>query len=39
MKTCEDEWYIVIKAYKFTVFKILRDFCITIYYVSCDAYI
>ena len=24
--TLEDEWYIVIKAYKLTVFEILRDF-------------
>jgi len=23
MKTLEDEWYVVIKAYKFTIFKIL----------------
>ena len=26
MKTLEDEQYIVIKAYKFTVFEIWRDF-------------
>jgi len=25
MKTLEDEWYVNIKAYKFTVFEILRD--------------
>jgi len=25
-KTLEDEWNVVIKAYKFTVFEILRDF-------------
>jgi len=29
MKTLEDEWYIVIKTNKFTIFEILRDrFCI-----------
>ena len=39
MKTCEDEWYIVTKAYKCTVFKILRDICITIYCVPRYAYI
>ena len=28
MKTLEDEWYVVIKTYKLTVFEILRDcFC------------
>ena len=26
MKTLEDEWYMVMKAYKFTIFEILRDF-------------
>ena len=26
MKTLGDEWYVVIKAYKLTVFDILRDF-------------
>jgi len=26
MKTLEDEQYVVIKAYKFTVFEIWRDF-------------
>ena len=26
MKTLDDEWYIVIKAYKLTIFEILRDF-------------
>ena len=26
IKTHEDEWYVVIKAYKLTVFEILRDF-------------
>ena len=27
IKTVKDEWYIVIEAYKFTVFEILRDIC------------
>ena len=27
----ENEWYIVIKAYKFTVFDILRDFFLHYY--------
>ena len=34
MKTLKDEWYVAIKAYKFTVFEILRDFCIIIYCMS-----
>jgi len=34
MKTLQDEWYIVIKPYMFTIFEILRGFCITIYCVS-----
>ena len=34
IKTLKGEWYIVINAYKFTVFEILRDFCIIIYCVS-----
>ena len=29
MKTLEDEWYIVVKAYKFTIFEIL------ISYIAC----
>ena len=29
-ETLEDEWYVVIKAYKPTVFEILRDFFIII---------
>jgi len=34
-KTLKDEWYVVINAYKFTVFEILRDFLgIVIYCVS-----
>jgi len=28
MKTLEDEWYVVIKAYKLTVFEILRNFLV-----------
>jgi len=27
----ENEWYIVIKAYKFTIFEIFRFFCIIVY--------
>jgi len=35
MKALEDEWYVVIKAYKLAVFEILGDFfCIAIYCVS-----
>ena len=35
MKTLEDEQYVVIKAYKFTVFEIWRDFkCLVIYCMS-----
>ena len=34
MKTLEDEWYAVIKLYKFNVFEVLRDFCVIIYSVS-----
>ena len=30
MKSLKDEWYIVIKAYKFTDFEILRDFFVLI---------
>jgi len=26
MKTLKEEWYTVIKAYKLTIFEILRDF-------------
>jgi len=31
MKTLGDEWYVVIKAYKLTVFDILRDFFVLPY--------
>ena len=35
MKTLEDDWYVVIKAYKCTVSEVWRDFfCISIYCVS-----
>ena len=33
MKTFEDEWYVVIKAHKFMVFEILRDFLY--YHIYC----
>ena len=32
MKTLEDEWYVVIKAYKCTVSEIWRDFFVLAYY-------
>ena len=31
MKTLDDEWYVVIKAYKLTVFEILRNFFVLSY--------
>ena len=31
IKTLEDEWYVVIKVYKLTVFEILRDFFVLSY--------
>jgi len=34
MKTLNDEWYIVIKAYKLTVFEILRNLFVFIYCMS-----
>ena len=37
-KTLEDEQYIVIKAYKFTVFEIWRDFNVLSYTVVCLCY-
>ena len=37
MKTLEDEQYIVIKAYKFTVFEIWRDFNV-LSYIACPRY-
>ena len=38
MKTLEDEWYIVIKAYKFTIFVILRT-CFILSYIARPRYI
>ena len=37
MKTLGDEWYVVIKAYKLTVFDILRDFLV-LPYIACPRY-
>jgi len=37
MKTLEDEQYVVIKAYKFTVFEIWRDFNV-LSYIACPRY-
>jgi len=37
MKTLEDERYVVIKAYKFTVFEIWRDL-IVLSYIACPRY-
>ena len=37
MKSLKDEWYIVIKAYKFTDFEILRDFFV-LSYILCPNY-
>ena len=37
MKTLEGERYVVIKAYKFTVFEILRDFNV-LSYIACPRY-
>ena len=37
MKTLEDEQYVVIKAYKFTVFEIWRDFNV-LSYIACLRY-
>ena len=34
---CEDEWYIVIMAYKFTAFEILRDFFV-LADIACPCY-
>jgi len=35
MKTLEHGWYIVMNAYQFTVFEILRDF---LAYIACLRY-
>jgi len=37
IKTLDDEWYVVIKAYKLTVFEILRDFNV-LSYIACPRY-
>ena len=37
IKTFEDEQYVVIKAYKFTVFEIWRDFNV-LSYIACPRY-
>ena len=37
MKTLDDEWYVVIKAYKLTVFEIWRDFNL-LSYIPCPRY-
>jgi len=37
MKTLEDEQYVVIKAYKFTVFEIWRNFN-ALSYIACPHY-
>ena len=37
MKTLEDEQYVVIMAYKFTVFEIWRDFNV-LSYIACPRY-
>ena len=37
IKTLDNEWYVVIKAYKLTVFEILRDFNV-LSYIACPRY-
>ena len=37
MKTLGDEWYVVIMAYKLTIFDILRDFFV-LPYIACPCY-
>jgi len=37
MKTLGDEWYVVIKAYKLTVFDISRNFFV-LSYIACPRY-
>ena len=37
IKKLEDEWYVVIKAYKLTVFEILRDVFV-LSYIACPRY-
>ena len=38
-KTLKDEWYVVIKAYKFAIFEILRDFFFVLPYIACLQYL
>ena len=33
VKALKDEWYVVIKAYRFTIFDIMRDFVVLSYIV------
>jgi len=34
VETLEDEWYVAVNAYKFTLFEILRDsFCFLFYHI------
>ena len=37
MKTLDNEWYVVIKAYKLTVFDISRNFFV-LSYIACPRY-
>jgi len=37
MKTLEDEWYVVIKAYKLALYEILGDFFV-LPYIACPRY-
>ena len=37
MKTLYDEWYVVMKAFKLTVFEILRIFFV-LSYIACPRY-
>ena len=38
MKTLDNEWYVVIKAYKLTVFDISRNFFV-LSYIACPRYL
>jgi len=35
MKTLEDEWYIIIKAYKISIFEILRELFVLSHITCC----
>ena len=35
MKALEDEWYIIIKAYKISIFEILRDLFVLSHIACC----